>query len=372
MHIGLGVDWGKGWDEQVKVFTMVKEAAQEAGESLPLTLGGHAFLFKPNGERAGSGSGPFYAFKMESEGMTLSIMKRPAPSGPDKSNVWLSVGSLALMESGAQACFDRACQIISALGGSVLWNQISRVDMCSDLPGVHVRDFCESFNADRFICRARKSALYRDGREYTGVSLGMGGDIACRMYDKLTESLLNERKLALLIQKRWGGMVDCATRVEFQLRRNALRAFGVDSFEDYMRVRGAVASYLCAEWLRFTSGDVDRTHTTRAETAPLWLRVARVFTQWTGEAPPARREKRPRLDGSGLVRSALGCLVSAVVRRNDAGEILTHKGLFEEIRGILWENMLSCPNLEAMQVRKMLQWHASGPSAFYSAMGGTA
>jgi hypothetical protein len=77
--------------------------------------------------------------------------------------------------------------------------------------------------------------------------------------------------LLAIAQRRFGGeMPENVTRIEFQLRRDALRNMcilghkdGIVTPEDWFKYRDAIVNYLCQNWLVITDKDFDRTHSER-------------------------------------------------------------------------------------------------------------
>ena len=129
--------------------------------------------------------------------------------------------------------------------------------------------------------------------------------------------------LSLMKHRRWGGTVPShATRVEFRLRRDALKRFGIDSPDDYFDKRGDLVHHLCDKAFRFTDGPVDRRNTTRAQILPLWLDVAQGFANWAGQPlgmPLLPLPKRPA-NVSHLILQAYG-LVKRIAMELDLNPI---------------------------------------------------
>ncbi len=266
------------------------------------------------------------------------------------------------MMLGRDGCLDVVRRMVCALDGNLLWDKVSRADVCVDLPGVDTAVFVQAFLDGHCITRARKRTVHYDGNRPTGLDLGAGNEISCCIYDKLLECT-DERKLAVLKAKRWGGNVQAATRVEFRLRREALKSFGVNSLADYREKRSGILSYLCTQWLRMASEDVDRTHTTRTELDSLWQEVLRCFLAWSASpVVPVTRAKRVAVNGLGLIRQAVGCLTSAIVRRSN-GEILEQDDLLERMMEIIWRE-IPVLDVERIQTDKALRWLAAGPVTY--------
>lgn len=366
VDLGLGILWGDAWETLRATLREAKEKAQdpEGRSPVSVTLGNALLVVNPNGRPAGRG-GPFYAFRFEYSGIRFSIMDRLDPPG-ETPNVRVEMGSLVLMEWGFERAYEVVLQLLARMGGSVQWNKLTRVDLCVDLPGVSPAVFQECFRNDCVVSRARKRDEHWEGKRFTGLGIGMGGEISCRIYDKELESRHDERKRRVLIERRWGGVVpDSATRVEFQLRRGGLLSFGFGTVEKYLELREGLPGFLCTRWLRFTDAPVDPTHTTRAEMHTVWEKVLRAFKDWTtadDDTPALVRKRAARVKGGALLRQAAGCLVSAVVWSNDAGALLSKKDLYRTCSRLLFAT-LSRIDTEQAQVDKALLWHASGPSA---------
>ncbi len=365
VHLGLGVFWGDAWEALRATLREAKEKAQDPESRSPVsvTLGNAVLVVNPNGRKAGGG-GPFYAFRFEYAGMQFSIMDRIDPPG-DTPNVRVEMGSLVLMEWGFERVYQVVLELLRRMGGTVQWNKLTRVDLCADLPGLSPAVFQECFRNDCVVSRARKRDEHWEGKQFTGLGIGMGGEISCRIYDKELESRHDERKRQVLIERRWGGVVPhCTTRVEFQLRRGGLLSFGMGTMEQYLELREGLPGFLCKRWLRFTDAPVDPTHTTRAEMHPVWEKVLRAFREWTAaddERPVAVRNRPVRLKSGALLRQGVGCFVSAVVRSNDAGALFSKKDLYRTCSRLLFGALSKMDTTQA-QVDKSLLWHASGPS----------
>jgi hypothetical protein len=210
------------------------------------------------------------------------------------------------------------------------------VDICLDLPGVKVDSFWDAITESRYICRAKYKADYvgdddkldierhQYGRSKTGVNIGRGA-ILCRIYDKLREARKNEGKnegkMPLLINNRWGGEIPAAaTRVEFQLRREAIKGFqcgnkSVDTVAEYLQTRGAILRYLCNEWLRLYTNPIDPHNTGRYKRdafLDVWGKVCDFAENlFTSGGQVVRRVNKTPPEPKRLLAQAWGCLTSA-------------------------------------------------------------
>lgn len=173
----------------------------------------------------------------------------------------------------------------------------------------------------------RASATAYETRQITGFSVGRG-DVVARVYDKREELQLDaSRHKAPAEEARWreGGWdgQEKITRVEFQLRGEALKELGARSLDTvHDPATGEITElgdYLpriwstCLMWLRLVKREKTRTGRdkplTRCPDDPRWqvLRTA----SW-GDAPPIRR-KRER--GGASSSQALGSVLSVAAAR---------------------------------------------------------
>lgn len=92
------------------------------------------------------------------------------------------------------------------------------------------------------------------GRKITGYTIGQGGYVMARIYDKLEQlkMVAPEKRLgecSVWAENGWDGQGP-VTRVEFQLRSEALKTFGlVDPVDLDAEALGALWCYLTQEWL---------------------------------------------------------------------------------------------------------------------------
>lgn len=259
-------------------------ASSEAGSEGVLTVGADELVVKEHGAKLGV----YFRWLLEADGCTIAILNRSVASDKTPA-VRVAFGSLALMTLGLDELWVRTCDLLGRMGFTMHFHKLSRVDPCVDLPGQAAEPFVEAGIAWRFVSKGRRGGFHYAGvEEWEGWSHGTG-PVHMRVYDKLREVLAKQdwMKLAILRDKRWGGVVpERATRVEFQLRRETLRdRWQVDTIDDYKRKRRQIVEWLTHEWMRIVVERPDRENRnqTRVETAPLWVMVQQAFFAWVGK-----------------------------------------------------------------------------------------
>ena len=277
------------------------------------TFDGRQLRILPVGARGKGRVAPYYAWVAEHDGIRLKIAARAEPH-PSIPNVAVAAGSLTCMRLGVSGIWDTVQAVIGAMGGTVERDKVSRVDLAADMPGMPAAWVASALIEERVITYARKRAFYMEGQAYTGVMVG-SGKLLMRAYDKVAELRANpdDDKRQYLRDHRWGGRVpDCALRVEFQLRREAIKSFGVDSVEDWIAKRAGVAAELTQGWFRVVD-DAGRAsgNQSRATVTSEWHEVMEAFTAWAGAAPPAARARE--------VKPEVEALTPASARLHDDG-----------------------------------------------------
>lgn len=286
--------------------------------------GDSAWFVHPLGHRLGGGAGPMMRWKLQREGIVISLANRQ--TGADKAGNFTMPncqvrfdGTTLLASDGAESLWRKVRGWLAELGATIRHDVVSRVDPCVDLAGVGLGDLIEAFADERVITRAKKTTdfthipaeVHRTGRKVTGLYIGK--DTILRIYDK-AEECRDPIKRALMEEKRWGGKPqDVATRIEFQLRRDFLKLRGVDTVADWFRLRASILAYLTTGWVRFVDEGFDRRHTNRARTLPIWEKIAAAFLAWARgkiDIPLSPVPSRP-IDVRALVRQSRGCFERA-------------------------------------------------------------
>ena len=334
LSVNFWVDF-PGFEDLKKTLERAQAAARDRKKPHPyfgtpkdgdiITLGDRRFIVSPRGGRLGGGSRALQMnWKLLSHlGLEVSLRNYEKLSATAP-NVHIQVTSTSLMRYGFDAVWQEMLTQLEALGGIVHRNNLSRVDACVDLPGVHVDEFHKPFDAGWIVSRARHRRSHKDillsgehfiGRKVTGFSVGKS-PLRLDVYDKLTEVRRNPDKLPILVKLRWGGVPECATRVELQIRRTKLLQLGVNTVEDWIDKRGAIAEKLTREWFRITDGPTERNHANRRAMHPMWEKARDAFADWTGCNPRADLSPiRPgHADMSRQVAQVVGIFVGLFAR----------------------------------------------------------
>lgn len=354
--ISCGVSWGDSFDNLMPLLELRKQESRGPAGETSVTFGEYRFAVASSGFSAGG----YVAYQLTGSGIRLGVASTRTPYG-ETPNLYVRMGSAVLMyNDGIEPVWWYVQEVIKAMGGELLWHKVSRVDLCVDLWDVEVRDLHNEYR-EGCVTRAKYKVTYEWGLSLSGFVLGKG-DVQLRIYDKRLESERDPTKWDILLARRcpedWDGRV--CTRVEFQLRREFLKSFGVETLDDWVSFRGGVADYLVTEWCRICEPITDRTHTTRAALSTLWERVKEEFSLWTGDCGFVKRTFRDvQYNGEALLRMAVGCL-GRIVASKAEGEIYTLQQFIVRCRQVLIDGLID-RDLDELQERFLLRFAKSDP-----------
>jgi hypothetical protein len=233
-------------------------------------------------------------------------------------------------------------------------SRISRVDIAID---TDLFSF-QPHHRDRFLSRSRHrgdytgetervsseevsefgyTAVYHQARTFTGFAFGKG-DLVARVYNKYFEicharSYKEDKSFMQSIWSRYGWKQDRDVwRIEFQLRREALRGFPLPHHEnktfaqasvpEAMKYIHSLLPYLLTQWLTYRIPSKNKNRS-EWKIHPNWLRLAEESIQQFGMHQ--RIKLAPQFDMDELAKSLKGYLVAyAVALQEPSIENLVH------------------------------------------------
>lgn len=185
--------------------------------------------------------------------------------------------------------------------------KISRADLATDFQGNLIIDM------ENVVMRCRNNVThfeeYREGRKITGYTFGSGA-ILLRIYDKSHEI---EKKGKQYMKAEWKKQgwdeTSPVWRIEYQLRRDILKEFQIETFQELLDIAPDMWNYLTEEWFSIRQPSETDTTRSRWQLSGLWQTVhesLRSFGQLTGVV----REKIKQVNIDQLVPQMAGLLTS--------------------------------------------------------------
>ncbi|MGP8154574.1 MAG: plasmid replication initiation factor [Smithella sp.] len=313
LDLGLYVIWGPNWKQRLQSLDKKKQQAMKKNGLLIGLPSGRTCIFKPRGK------GENYRFHLQFEAYNLFIGKAARPGSSP--NVYLSINSKTLWLNGIETALSWINEDLKTIGnGSIQFVKVSRVDFCCDfwVPGGLSYEFLLSHK----VTRNDKGNLYLDKNKLeTCYVADVKSPIQLRMYNKGLEVKKEGTKLWFLDLWQRESMEDI-WRVEFQLRRPALKQFGINSLNDLKEKQAGVWLYLTSKWFSLRLPDNEKAE--RKTIHPFWRAVQECFQQ---NAPANEVKRVYRSTGDASLKWYLshidGCLSSfaallGITNRDDA------------------------------------------------------
>lgn len=223
-------------------------------ESGVLELGGMEFMLSPNGTKSG------YPFLISNQDCTIQFGEFNNPS------FFVKYSSFALWCKGAKFLHERFMTWADSLGLIMMRPEgLSRCDFAFDF---HLETI--DFDEDCFVTAADKDSQHRKNGKVQTFTFGRD-EIVLRVYNKSDEILEASGKYWLYLF--WNEHRENVWRVEWQVRKETLKRFGLRTFQDLFEGYGDVLRFLVSEHtsLRVKSEDSNRS---RWPVHPLWSMLA--------------------------------------------------------------------------------------------------
>ncbi len=292
-------------------------------------------VMQPGGGSIGKGagkSGKYCKYRMTLDFGTVLIAENETYAGTWP-NVQIHIpGEICLVyRGGADEAYNDAIKWLESLDVQIDKEMISRVDACADFPGWSMDYFVSAFVGRKWRCRANSL----DFQKSNSMTLYWGNNpLRLRIYDKLGEmeakALRGEPiRFEHMIKKRWGGeRPESAVRVEYQISRDKLREWGIDSYADWKAKGGAVLGYLTGarddpmfcqkskrmkimRWFRFLTKRRNVKHPEKDRTSVKWKIVQDTFSRNFGAPEPLVIVEPDNADVEALIKQAFGVLEAA-------------------------------------------------------------
>ncbi len=266
-------------------------------------FGRHAFEVKDKGAGV-------FAFVLEDACFRISLSKHTATKLP-MATVKLSSRYLSTVTP--REGMEAARTILDSMGQLDAEPGVSRVDLFVDF--VSYEDM-ESWTRSAWVTRASMLNQYAEHQKFSGWSIGNGGPIMMRLYDK---NLQIEKVGAQYVRSLWaeGGWKEGEPvwRLEFEYKRDLLTRLGLKGYELVMAQLNGLWSYATCDWLRLSIPNVDDETRSRWPVHPLWSALSSVDFG-TEEMPRLKRvvtTQKPSEDAT--LRRALSALTTFMLLR---------------------------------------------------------
>ena len=268
LDLGLYVEWRSDWKRRLDVMDKMKQKSREKGDQVINLPSGRKCIFKPGGK------GENYRFHLQFEEYNLYIGKAAQPKSSP--NVYLSITAKTLWLDGIDKALSWIAEDLKIIGGgSIKFVKVSRVDVCSDflIPGGLSYEFIRTHK----ITHNKKERIFLGHDQLQTCYIGdTKSPTELRIYNKGLEVTQEGTKLWFLdLWKR--ETPDDIWRIEYQLRRDALKKSGINSIDDLRKKQTALWSDLTTKFFSLRMPDNEKAE--RRTIHPFWHAVQQSFGQ---------------------------------------------------------------------------------------------
>jgi hypothetical protein len=303
LDVGLFVEWGALWDVLAKQLDVGKE---RASRSKAVPSSDYEFLILP------SGKPPNYRWHLQWPGFHLYLANQKAAQRGTP-NAYASINAKTLWLESAELAIQSIVREIELLGGDVKAIKPSRCDLTADflLPGGLSLPFLLEHRVPEHTKHSHNMTAERLETFYQGAKKS---PVQLRIYDKGLE--IRKGGIKFWFRDVWGiETLEDVWRVEFQVRRTALKEFKCNTMEDLRKQLAGLWSYLTGHW--FSLRLPDDPNATRRTTHPFWQAVQDCAERF-GELSHVTRHRENELASEAFyVQHGAGCLAGFAVRRQE-------------------------------------------------------
>lgn len=265
-----------------------KQAANDKNLSESfIDLGGFVWRVSPMGARCGA-----LAYKWAIEHHGLQVFVHSGAKG-DIAPVRCRIGAQCLYKVDLFTCVKTLKSVLEAIGFDLSYEIVSRVDMQVMLP-IDISDFIAELKPGRIVTECRG-----DMCNYVDLSTGKINSITLKstttelcVYDKI-EQVLKMDSVGFGLFQRWvlegDDFPPALTRFEFRFRRESLRRYGINTFDDLKKSQLSLIQIAYTDWFRVLKEDKVRGHESGQEVSAVWREVQNAFDYYFSDFRISRR-----------------------------------------------------------------------------------
>lgn len=314
-----------GWAQRLEGLKLAAQST-EGGErsNAQVRIGGHLFEVKDKGKER-------FAYVLVDNCFHIQLSSGKTSALP---LAYVQLSSELLTALSVREAEERLRYIVNTLGKVKSDAQVSRVDLFVDFVSPLAMD---AWKQDAWVTRAHKIWSHYEKRKFSGWSIGLGGVLGARLYDKTLELQKSKKDY---LKPLWSAASwdegQTVWRLEFEFKRDALKELSISSLDNLLPSLAGLWGYATTSWLRLTIPNPDDNTQTRWPNHPLWDGLAAV--QWSDVPPsPLSRLRKERIPSDeSLFINGLGGLTSFMARHaitdlgEGFGEFLAHAERFHE------------------------------------------
>ena len=310
LYLSYPGELSKEVDAQLKAlkeFAKSNDPAEVA--KAQLAVAGHIFEVKEKGAS-------LFPYILEDGAFRIQL-SRPGHKAP---MAYVKVSARFLAHVGPVEAEKHLYAVLAELGEIKESANVSRIDLFVDFQS---SEDMEGWDRHAWVTRASSINAYAVSGQFSGWSVGLGGVISARLYNKLLEIVVSGKDWILPLWQKagWEGS-GLVWRLEFEIKREVLTQKGLSKLAQVLDNLNGLWSYACTEWLRLTMPSQDDKTRSRWPIHPLWLLLSSV--DWESKGGPLGKRFSPARSPNDdkLFQNAYSAILSYMAKHGfPAGEL---------------------------------------------------
>lgn len=285
--------------EMAKVYS-----ANKTNDKAIIVIGGRTFNVFANGANG-------YAFILNNGEYQVKLAQFRSKN--DNFNpIKIRIYSECLWSKGPVVAFTDIYDWVLKNFGMIIENKISRLDLCCH---THKLEIDYDMIGD-FKGLYRRKNIREFNRAVNGLEFGSRNcKVFCRIYDKTLEIKQTNKKLWFLDiweanelnkEKVWN--------VEFELKRDFFKDYGIESVEDAFNYINSMWKHCTEKWVVLTNNN--KTRIENSSINDIWLDILNSFNCYVSR-PLIKREKQLQADVDALIPATVGILTALAARMGE-------------------------------------------------------
>jgi hypothetical protein len=268
-------DWREA---ELRKLKALAQRADHRSAKAQLQLGGHFFEVKDKS------SGKF-AFTLVDDAFMIRLSSVRSKRLP---MAYAQVSSRVLSYK-TPAEIERELRGLLQELGDIDPARVSRVDLFLDFAS----DLnMESWDRRSWVTKASAVHQYAEDKTFTGWTVGAGGALMARLYQKVVESNKSGKEYLHGLWREAGWNGDSAVwRLEFEFKREVLGQLGLDGLPSVLEALSGLWSYATTDWLRLCQPSESDQTRSRWPVHLLWQLASGI--EWERQGGPLLRTYQP-------------------------------------------------------------------------------
>lgn len=257
-------------NEQLANLKRLAQADKESEQAkAQFKIGDHLFEVKDKGTS-------MFNYVLEDNAFRIQL-SRPGKAVP---MAYVKLSSEYLTHKTPADAEKHLSDLLSQLGAIESTANVSRIDLFVDFVS---EQNMESWNREAWVTHGSGVNAYAIDNHFTGWSIGLGGVMAARLYDKLYEIIKSNKGYLIPLWEKAGWKVgEPIWRLEFEFKRQFLVQKDLFKLTDVLGNLNGLWSYAMTEWLKLTIPNPDDKTRSRWAIHPLWTSLSALDWETNG------------------------------------------------------------------------------------------